>query len=289
MLMDPRLKGNALVIFSAIAYGFTGIFARLAYGANVGVLELLLFSLLFSSGFIGLALRVSGKMVLPTKRQWVSLFCLGGVAYCLQSTLYFVAITYIPISIAILVFYAYPAIVTTVSLIMKWERITKGLLLSLVLASVGLVLVVNPENSLSIIGIGIAFCATLTYTIYVIGCSRLLKGMSGDVASFYVIGMAAAVASAYALLFGGLRFTWMGEGWLWIFMLALISTSLSIIALFRGLKIIGPTRTSILSVVELITSVVVAAIIFGESLTPLQLVGAALILAATLLGSLSGK
>lgn len=287
--MDQRLKGNALVIFSAIAYGFTGIFARLAYGSSVGVLELLLFSLLFSSGFIGVAMKIAGRMTRPTRQQWVSLFCLGGIAYCLQSALYFIAITYIPISIAILVFYAYPAIVTAISIVMKWERITKALLLSLALASIGLIFVVNLENNLSIIGIGIAFGATLTYTVYVIGCSRLLKGMSGDVASFYVIGMAAAVTSAYAVMFGGIRFTWMAEGWLWILMLALISTSLSIITLFRGLKIIGPTRTSILSVAELITSVVVAAIIFGESLTLLQIVGAGLILAATLIASLRGK
>jgi len=289
MLMDPKLKGNILVMISAVSYGFTGIFARLAYGSGVGVVELLLLSFLLSFAFIGAVLRLTGKIVHPTRRQLLSLFFLGGIAYSLQSGLLFLALLHIPVSITVLVFYTYPALVTAISIVMRWEHITKTILLSLALASVGLLLVVNPEYNLSILGISIAFGSALTYTAYVIGCSKLLKGISGDVASFYMIGFAAAVVSAYAIAFGGIHVVWAGDGWLWIILTAIISTSLSIIAFIKGMRIIGPTRSSILSVLEIITSVSAAAIIFGERMESLQIVGVALILIATFLVSLRGR
>ncbi len=286
MLMDQRLKGSLLVMVSAASYGFMGVFARLAYGSGVGVLELLLLSLMLSFASIGAMLRAVGKIPRPTSGQCLSLFFLGGIAYVLQSCLLFLALQYIPISITVLVFYTYPALVTAASLVMRWEHITKVTLLSLVLAFIGLLLVVNPAYDLSIMGVGIAFGSAVAYAAYVIGCSRLLKGMAGDAASFYIIGFAAAMTSAYALAFGGINFDWQIDGWLWIVLTATISTSLSIISFIKGLRIIGPTRSSILSVLEIITSVSAAAVIFGERMTSLQALGVSLLLISIILVSL---
>jgi len=286
MLMDQRMKGSLLVMVSAVSYGFMGGFARLAYGSGVGVVELLLLSFLLAFASIGAMLRAAGKIPRPTRGQCLSLFFLGGIAYALQSALLFLALQYIPISVTVLVFYTYPALVTAASIVMRWEHVTKVTLLSLALASIGLLLVVNPEYDLSLLGVGIAFGSAMAYAAYVIGCSRLLIGMAGDVASFYIFGFAAAVVSAYALAFGGINFVWAIDGWLWIILTATIITSLSIISFIKGLRIIGPTRSSILSVLEIITSVSAAAVIFGERMAPLQLLGVALLLIAIILVSL---
>jgi drug/metabolite transporter (DMT)-like permease len=52
------------------------------------------------------------------------------------------------------------------------------------------------------------------------------------------------------------------------------------------MKIIGPSRTSILSIVELVTSVLVASVIFNDLLNVTQLIGGSLILLATILAAL---
>jgi drug/metabolite transporter (DMT)-like permease len=51
-------------------------------------------------------------------------------------------------------------------------------------------------------------------------------------------------------------------------------------AFLAGMAIVGPTRASVLSSLEVIVTLVLAAVLLGERLAPLQWAGAALILGA---------
>ena len=55
---------------------------------------------------------------------------------------------------------------------------------------------------------------------------------------------------------------------------------LAFVTFFEGLKRIGPTSASTLSTFEPIVAVVLAAIVLGETISPIQVLGGALILAA---------
>jgi drug/metabolite transporter (DMT)-like permease len=51
---------------------------------------------------------------------------------------------------------------------------------------------------------------------------------------------------------------------------------------FAGLKRVGPTSASILSTVEPVVTVILAFLVFGELLGPLQLLGGAFVIVAVL-------
>ena len=70
-------------------------------------------------------------------------------------------------------------------------------------------------------------------------------------------------------------------------MIGFISTSLAATMFFQGLRLVGPSRASILSTAELITSVAAASFIFSELISITQLMGGILILLATVVASLS--
>jgi drug/metabolite transporter (DMT)-like permease len=72
-------------------------------------------------------------------------------------------------------------------------------------------------------------------------------------------------------------------GWLAVFGIAIISTVAAIVLFFAGLERIGPTRASVLSTVEPVCTVLLAAVLLGETVAPSQLVGGALILTAVVL------
>ena len=61
-----------------------------------------------------------------------------------------------------------------------------------------------------------------------------------------------------------------------------MSTVGAISLFFAGLRLVGPSATSILSTFEPVVTVVLAVIVFGESLGPAQLAGGVLVLAAVL-------
>ena len=65
--------------------------------------------------------------------------------------------------------------------------------------------------------------------------------------------------------------------------MALIATVIPVATFLGGLKLIGPTDASMLSTLEPVVTVLLAALLFGELLQPLTLFGGGLILAAVVL------
>jgi drug/metabolite transporter (DMT)-like permease len=72
-------------------------------------------------------------------------------------------------------------------------------------------------------------------------------------------------------------------GWLAVLGIAIISTVAAIVLFFAGLERVGPTRAAVLSTVEPVCTVLLAAALLGETVAPSQLVGGALILTAVVL------
>ena len=72
-----------------------------------------------------------------------------------------------------------------------------------------------------------------------------------------------------------------GVGWLWA--VIFISTVLAVASFWLGVKWLGPTKTSIISMVEPFVTVVLARLAFEETLAGPQLLGGALIFAGILI------
>ena len=71
-------------------------------------------------------------------------------------------------------------------------------------------------------------------------------------------------------------------GFGWLAGIAVVSTVGAVGLFFAGLRRVGPTTASILSTAEPLTTVLLAFLVFGESLAPVQLAGGALVLGAVL-------
>ena len=249
--------------------------------------ELLLVRFVLAFLLMGIFLRLTGGVSIPSRNHLLVLLGLGGIGYFLQSTFYFTALLYIPVSVLALILNTYPAFVTAASLALGWEKISVSIAISLLLALVGLALVANPILNVEVAGVLIALGATITYTAYVLVSARVLKEISGEIGSFYIMGAASLSFGISGLLTGKLHLAWNFEAWIWVLMISLICTFLAITIFFQGLKIIGPSRTSILNTAELVTSVLAASVIFNELLSITQLIGGLLILLATILAALS--
>jgi drug/metabolite transporter (DMT)-like permease len=72
-------------------------------------------------------------------------------------------------------------------------------------------------------------------------------------------------------------------GWATIAAIVLIATVLPVVAFLAGLERIGPTNAAMLSTLEPVVTVLLAALLLNETLQPLTLLGGGLILIAVLL------
>jgi drug/metabolite transporter (DMT)-like permease len=283
-----RSSGTVLCLGSGAAFGAMGVFGKLAYGegATVGTLLAIRFALAATLFWILLVAGGAGRDVRALRgRDVAAALALGGCGYAMQAGCYFAALERIDASLLSLLLYTFPAIVAAAAVALGRERIDGRRLAALGLASGGLVLVVAGAGAgaLDPLGAALGLGAAVVYGAYILVSDGIAGRMRPQVLSALVCtGAAAALAVASALL-GELR---PGEltvtGWGWVTSLAVVSTVAAISLFFAGLRRVGPTTASILATVEPLVTVLLALVVFGETLGGGQVVGGALVVAGVL-------
>ncbi len=274
---------------SAVSFGFMPIFARFAYSQGVGVTEFLFVRFLFAFLILGTLLAASGKLFLPKRMDLLALIVLGALCYFLESTFFFSALLYSPVAIVALVFYIYPAIVTFGAYVLGWERISRRLAGVIIVALIGLVLVANPFGTVIGLGVFLALASAITYTTYVLGGSQVLRRVRGEVASFYVMGAGSVSFGIAGTLTGSIHLNWDVSAWFWLLIITALCTVLAVAGFFMGLSRIGPSRASLISLIEPVTSVLLSLAIFGDKLTTSQWLGGLMILASAAFTTIYSK
>jgi drug/metabolite transporter (DMT)-like permease len=280
--MQAQAKGVAFVVIAAISYGFLPILAKLAYQAGVGVDQLLLLRFLFAWMILAAILASTGRLRVPQRRDLLLLMGLGAIGFFLQSSFYFTALLYSPVPIVALILYSYPAFVAIGSHLLGWEPISRRTGGSIVVASVGLVLVAGPTGASLGLGVLLALLAAVTYTMYILTSTGVLKRVSGETASFYVMGAACVSFGLAAAGTGSDSFGWQPIGWLWIIIIASVCTALAVTSFYLGLSRIGPSRSSLISLLEPLTAASGALVVFGQVPTLSQALGGLLILSSAI-------
>ena len=257
------------------------IMARVAYASGVDTTTLLALRFGIAAGIL-LAVAFARAEPWPRGRTLAALLALGALGYGAQSLAFFSALTLAPASLVALLLYLYPALVALLSAWLLRERLSRGKLAALAIALVGTALTIGPAGSASPLGVALGIAAAAIYAVYIVTGSRVTAHVPPQTMATIVIAAAGAVFVVAALARGP---TWPGTaaGWLAAFGIAAFSTVGAIVLFFAGLERVGPTRASVLSTVEPVCTVVLAAIFLGESVAPWQLLGGALILAAVVM------
>jgi drug/metabolite transporter (DMT)-like permease len=283
-----RFSGTILCLASGAAFGAMAVFGKLAYGegATVGTLLSVRFAL---AAVLFWALLIAGgaaREVRALGRRDVGVgLALGGCGYAAQAGCYFAALERIDASLLSLLVYTFPAIVAAAAVALGRERIDGRRLGALSLASGGLVLVVAGAGAgaLDPLGAALGLAAAVIYAAYILVSDGIVGRVPPRVLTALVCTGAAVPLTVGAALLGELRpGSLTVAGWGWLACLAGVSTVASISLFFAGLKRVGPTTASILATVEPLVTVLLAFLVFGERLAPMQLVGGALVLAAVL-------
>ena len=280
---SERARGVGYAIASASLFGFNTNFARLAFlsGADAPTLNAVRFGLTVLVLLLFLGLRRARTPL--TRRQRLGAFALG-VLFFLCSFGYMGAIQFIPVSIAVLLLYSYPVLVGLIARVSEREPLGPARLAALLLAFVGVALALGIDATAlpDWRGIALAFLAAGTMSLFVTGSSRLLRGADPGAVNFHLMAAAAALFLV-ALIAGGPASWPMSEGGWLAFGGAVITFALAQLALIAAIGRAGAMLTATLMNLEPLLTIALALLLVGESLSPLQLAGAALVLIAIFL------
>jgi drug/metabolite transporter (DMT)-like permease len=281
-------SGVLVCLGSAAAFGTMGVFGKLAYGEGVTVGTLLAVRFTLAAVVFWVLVVAAGaarrSFALP-RRDLALALGLGAIGYSAQAGCYFAALQRIDASLLSLLLYTFPAIVAVAAVFLGRERLESRRLVALGLASGGLALVVAGAGAgaLDPLGACLGLGAALVYSTYILVSEGIAGRVSPRLLSALVCTGAAVALTVATALLGDLR---PGDvtaaGWGWLACLAVVSTVGAISMFFAGLDRVGPTTASILSTVEPVVTVLLAFLVFGETLAAVQLAGGALVVAAVL-------
>jgi drug/metabolite transporter (DMT)-like permease len=123
----------------------------------------------------------------------------------------------------------------------------------------------------------------MIYTCYILLGERVMSSVPAVGASAVIMSGAAVAFCILAALQHELRLPVTTQQWSVAFGIALFPTMIAISLFLASLPRIGAARASLLSTVEPVVTVLLAAALLGDRLSPVQIAGGALVLAAVVM------
>lgn len=300
-----RAVGVALVIVSACSFGSGALFGKPVYETGVGWLTLLAWRFLFGAALSWGLLLVSAehRAGLRSMDRRAIVVALGlGILYCGNSSTYFAGLETVPASLAGLIVYIYPALVAVLSLRFGQPLEGRRAWAALGLALVGVVLALGgiPTAEMPpLVGLLQIVASPIIYAVWIVLAARLSgerapeddpsSGASTTAASALMMTATAAVfwlaagATATPVAPGAIP----SAAWAGLVGVGVVSTFIAIQTFYAGTKRVGAAQASLISTIEPVWTIVLAAILLGERLTPIQLAGGAMILVAVVIAQTS--
>jgi drug/metabolite transporter (DMT)-like permease len=285
--------GFLKVVSAAAAMGTLGPIAAVAYGEG---LEPATFSALRAA----IGATILGLLVLTRRQPSVSLsrlpprqralLALAVAVNGLMNLVLFFAFGAMAVGLVMVIFYLYPVLVAVMSAALGRDRLTPVRIFALALACAGLALALGsqlgPGAHATAAGVALAGIAATCHAIYLVA----IRGGFDDVptvqATSLVLAGGLVISGTAALVMEapGMAVEWLASPVAWIAILcAGTFGALPKVWVMGGVRLIGSTRAAVALLTEPVVAVVVAALVLGQRLTVLELVGAAAILVAVVL------
>ena len=295
------LLGVIFALLAALGFSAKAILVKLAYLDSVDAVTLLALRMAFSLPFFaGIAFWVKRQHTEPLSTQErMLMLVLGLIGYYLSSFLDFLGLQYISAGLERLILFLYPTMTVILSALVYKRAIGKKIIAAMALCYVGIVLVflhdlrlhdTGMKQGVILLGASLVFASTLSYSVYLVGAGHAIARIGA--ARFTAYAM--VVASVASLLqFGAMRPMSALDLPLRVYELsiamAIFSTVLPAFLLSHAIRRIGSGSTSLIGTIGPVSTIYMAHVFLNESISPLQIAGASLVLVGVLIISMNSK
>ncbi len=277
----PRWAGIALLLVIAAVFGSNHIAARIAFdhGTNVttavafrstGTALIVLLLLLFTNTSLKIGQKTFGQSVLI------------GLLVAVQSYCLYSAVALIPVALALLVFQTFPMLLSLISWLGGGERPSRRVLLAMPVALLGLALALDVYGKSGDIagrwaevGAGVlwALGASISFATAFFLITRWLGSMDGRLRSFLFMSVVAVVTLAAGTLADAFVLPKDNTGWIALALLTVFYGT-AITSTFVLLPKLGAVNNAAVLNFEPIAVLGLAWLILDQSVAPLQILGA---------------
>lgn len=231
------------------------------------------------------ALRRSGELVELARSRPRQLIVVG-VGTAAYQGFYFVSVTQVGVAVSTVVSLGLAPVLLTVAESLRHHRAPatgRLVVLGAALAGLLLVIVAGHESSTGpapVAGVLLAIASGTTYALTTAASGSISRTTSPLVLTSGMTLVGAAMLLPCLALVDGPRVTTDPAALGWLAYLGALTMALAYVLLYAGLRVVAPSTAVTASLVEPITAAVVAAVVLGESLGPVAVLGILLVLGA---------
>lgn len=278
------LRGYIYVIVSAVLFGCMPLMANHIYADGVDPMALVLLRNVISLPFIGAIGLFRRESFAVRPGRLLGIFAVGIIGCAITPLLLFSSYGYINGGVATVFHFIYPAVVLVLELFLLKSNPSRASIAAILLCIVGIALFYNPGAQINLVGSLLALCSGVTYAVYIFLLARFGKtGIGGYVFSFFSILGSSVILALACLLSGGIAFPSTAKGWLLCALFSILINVGAVMLFQGGTFIIGGRKAAVISTFEPITSLAVGYFAFGESVGILAILGAVLVLSASVI------
>ncbi len=288
--------GVVFALLAAVGFSAKAILVKLAYLDGVDAITLLALRMVFSMPFfIGVAIWVRQHHAAPLdSHDRLLVLGLGLVGYYLSSFLDFLGLQYISAGLERLILFLYPTMTVILAAVLYKRAIGRKVLAAMALSYAGIALVflhdVGAKEGGIVLGSALVFASTLSYSIYLVGTGHAIARIGTMRFTAYASLVASAACVLQFIVTHPLSALVLPvRVYELSFAMAIFSTVLPVFLLSFAIRRIGSGSASLIGSIGPISTIFMAYVFLGESLSVLQIIGSALVLCGVLVISLNSK
>ncbi|MBR2402966.1 MAG: EamA family transporter [Lachnospiraceae bacterium] len=281
------MECKALVkyISSLLLFGLNGIVAS--------HIPLNSYEIVFLRTFIGsiflitLFLVGKGKFHIKEYKKDTVFICLSGIAMGTSWMFLYEAYQQIGVSLASLLYSCGPVIVMVLSPVIFREKLTIPKVAGFMIVLVGICFV-NGDLAGDGSNIWGLFCGAMSALMYffMVTFNKQAKSISGMENSIIQLAVSFLTVAVFMGVKQGLIITISANAWIWILILGIVNTGVGCYMYFSSLVNLSVQTVAVCSYLELLSAVVFAALLLGERMTIIQIIGAVCIIGGAMIGEL---
>ncbi|TRX13522.1 EamA family transporter [Flavobacterium gawalongense] len=295
MIKNSVLKGVFLVGLGATSYGMLATFVKMAYGEGFTTPEVTIAQFVY--GILGMLIINSyqkakkGNDVVKASKKNVFQLMLAGTSLGMTSVFYYLAIKYIPVSIAIVLLMQTVWMGVLFEMILEKKIPSTQKIISVIIVLIGTALATNLIQSkveLDWRGIVLGLLAAASFTTTMFTANRVATHISSAQRSLYMLLGGAIIVAGFAIATQTTSFNF--DIFIkWGIVLALFGTVIPPLLFNAGFPLTGIGLGSIVSALELPVSVLMAYFLLNEKVNTIQWFGIVLIILAIVIMNVDFK
>ncbi len=272
--------GVGVAAFGALVISVANVTAPIYYGAGGDAASLLFFRYLALVALTGGWIVATRRPLRLKLRDRVNVYATG-IVYVVGGGSLLASFAYIPVSLAVLIFYTFPLLTVVIDALAGGPRPRPLHIFCLVAALGGLSLALGGSvGEINLHGVGFGFLAALGVSGSFVMRGRLCGHLDGAATTFHMALAGLAGAAIIVFLTGGPAALPAEIGPLIAAITSTIAFALAVGAMFAAVDWIGARSAATIMNLEPVLTMALAHALLSEDLSPMQIVGAGVVIAA---------